>query len=136
LGAQADAPGAEFTKALIAPKFEVKETPQILVLENKFMRYTIGVGPTVDADVRRRFYAYDRLNAYHKSKQPGQLPPFPQVAVTSEMEARALLPNAIEVEFTTMQGTQAFSAHYELEFLEENAVSDLRRTLLAVGMAP
>lgn len=129
-----DEQSKEFIQALLTPSFEVTETPKQLVFRNKFMRYTVSTAP-LEAGKARRFFAFDRLSTYQKAMQPGQLPPYPPLAVTAALEARSVLPKSIEFAVTTEQGTQTYTSQYSLDSMAKSAVLELQQRLRAKGFS-
>jgi hypothetical protein len=127
-----EAEGRGFYQALLQPNFEITEGKDQLVFHNEFMRYTVSVAPAAPEMVRR-FFTHDRLESYHRAMKPGQVPPFPPLAVAAALESRSLLPKVVEVAIRSPEGAHAYTATYTIEPIPEAAARELQLALRARG---
>lgn len=95
-----------FVESLLEPKFSIEEEGKTLTLKNEFLTYRIPDGEKLNETQSKAFFAYDKLNALRKAYNQRKLPPYPQLAVTKELESRSLLPKTIEFSMKTKAASQ------------------------------
>jgi hypothetical protein len=94
-----------FVQDSIEPSLKSRVEDEVLILSNPSITYRFTKYLTVDSQRRKKFFTYDRLNAYHKSMTERKLPPFLQLAVDRELESRELIPQKFEAILKSPQGT-------------------------------
>lgn len=97
---QQAAPQRALLESMMEPAFSVSEENGSLVVSNAVMRYTARGTTNVAPDVLDRVFQYDRLNAYRKAVTEQKAPPYPQLALDQELEARKLLPTNLSMVFS------------------------------------
>lgn len=107
LATSADEEMKQIVESLLTPNFQVEVSDSgVLTVYNEYLTYEIVPSEPVDEALLYDFYTFDQLNACHKAMVSGQMPPFPQLAVTQELIDRSIFPAEIVLTVTT-QGGQA-----------------------------
>jgi hypothetical protein len=120
-------------RSLVEPDFQVTELiDQRLLLHNPRLRFEVTPGPEVSSEALSQFYAYDRINAYHKSMTEEKLPPTPQLAFIAELEKRSIFPQEIVADVWTPRGEVSLVSRMEVC---ELSASELEWAGTAIGTA-
>jgi hypothetical protein len=93
-----------FVERTLEPQLEVVQEKDAVTFKNDVFKYRVSAPLTLDATQRKRFFSYDRLNAYRKAMLERKLAPFAQLAVDKELESRGFAPGNIEFTIETPQG--------------------------------
>lgn len=101
-------------QALLKPDFRVESKDGSLSLTNDVMKYTISSSTVLPEKTAKRFFAYDRLNGYHKSIMISKLPPFAQLEATKQLESRRMLPREMSVSIKTSEKPVTFRAELQI----------------------
>jgi hypothetical protein len=83
----------KFASAMLDPKFKESSSQDSITLENDVVKYEFSKPISLSDSQRKRFFEYDRLNAYRKAILERKFPPFAQVAVDDVLESRKFVPS-------------------------------------------
>ncbi len=106
-----------FIELTLEPRFETTRDEDTIELKNEAMRYRMSDPIPLDADQRKHFFAYDRLNAYRKAMVDRKLPPAAQLAVDSELERQDFVPGITELTVQTARGEVQMNMKVRVERL-------------------
>lgn len=123
-----DANLQRFIELSLEPTFEVATEGDGIRLSNAILTYRVSNPLPLNARQCKRFFSYDRLNAYRKAMVERKLPPYPQLAVDDALEERGFAPGRIEVVVATPGGDIALTIRIDkadLTEAETNRVAEL-----------
>jgi hypothetical protein len=109
LASSSDQTFNKFAELLLDPKFVVTSDAESVTLSNDVMTYRASQPMPLDAQQRKMFFTYDRLNAYRKALAERKVPPTPQIAVDDELDKREFAPGVIDFSLKTPNGTTAIT---------------------------
>lgn len=119
----------KFMRQMIDPQFNVTGDADVVTLGNDFLSYRATNPLKLDAKQREAFFAFDRINSYHKAMTERKVPPTPQLAFDDAMEKREFAPGKIEFTLTTPNGKMEVTIVAEVTALEPAEIEKVVATI-------
>ena len=113
-------------EALLRPNFEVSASGESVTLWNDVIKYTLTDPLDLDPTQRRRFFDFDRLNAYRKAMTQGQMGPFAQLAVRNELLKRGFVPGRMEMVMATGKRELTATVSAKISEIDEVELENLK----------
>lgn len=110
---------------MIEPNFQVQELPNgDLSISNSRLKYVIKPDKEISKEMLKKYYEYDRLNAYHKAMTEKAFPPTPQLAVDEILLKRNLFPKKLAATIWSPNGDVKIGATTRIEILDSREKAD------------
>ena len=130
LASSRDAEVNAFVEAAIDPRFNVQLNQNgTLTISNSHLTYSIIPDEDFALEQTERYFAYDRLNAFHKALTEKQLPPTAQLEVDNILLQKQVFPKQMNGRMLTRDGYVRFKTEIKSASFQPD---DANRVALAV----
>lgn len=123
-----------FFESMIKPDFEVTELPSgQFIISNTHFKFEVIPDAKVSPTQMSRFFAYDRLNAYHKAMTEREFPPTPTLALDDVLMERKAFPAKVTASVWSANGDVKMTCNWSIQSATPEITAQVKEAVEAAS---